>query len=1099
MNWYFNLFSYRSFVLFALKTFFISITLLSCIPSSLLGQVEICDNFQDDDGDGDIDEADSDCYIQSIGGLCEGSKGDNIFPEGNFGTVQPGDEVPPQNDSITIKRLPDGITTYDYQLSGGGGRYPNDGSYVLSNATAGMNPGNWRIDQTGQEIPKWISIEDNSADPNGYMMVVNAGYDRGSFYQAEVSGLCGGRIYEFSADIINIYSPHFAPFGNETGENHILPNIDFILAPPGIDQWRLTQWPATHSTGDIMNDGAWNTYGFSFIAPPDGETIHLVLRNNAPGGIGNDLALDNISFRLCGEPAEIDFAGTVQNNCTGVPSSMQATSFGGYSTPFYQWQISNDNGITWSDIPGANTDTYEPATIGPNDQFRLLLADTEANLTEITCRLTSNILSFNNQALEFGEVSPDTTVCEGETVQLQASGGVLYTWTPAPTLSDATIADPIASPTTETTYIVNIEDANGCVDEDTVVVTVVNKAIIDAGEDTTICRGEAIILQGTGTGASWVADPGLSDITINNPIATPLDTTEYIFQAGIGSCLVADSVTVSVLPVPVMVVNPDTTVCIGEEIQLQASGADNFFWTDFAGVESYDGPDPTIFVNESKQFEVIGYGDAGCETRDTVNITSVDRAFEDVPYINEACVGQEIRMYTSGDFLYEWSTGETGDSLNIIPSDTLTRRYWLIPYTAGGCVGDTVPFTVRGITSPIVDMFTDNGDSSVCAGESLQLFADGGTIYRWVKGSNISDPFISDPFISPVADEYYVVEVENNIGCASVDSILISVTAPPEITVSSDTSICEGTETQLIATGALSYFWTSASDSDTFSIPRPVVLVDEDKLYRVFARDQSGCLAVDSVNVQMIPKPTEELDSLYEACIGEEIDIETSGAYTYLWSNRQRGIALSLTPEDTITEDYWVFPIDSNKCRGDTIPFSVKGILKPIASFSPVDNIEGFGPLPVQFMNESQHADLYSWDFGNAGSSTEADPLHEFLLPGEYRVILTAENLFGCSDTASFSFIEVWPPEIFFPNAFSPNGDGFNDHFKLPSAGFDQLNWAIYDRWGKQLIASFDPEFRWDGKVEGISVPEGVYVCQIEAITETGIVIQKTFSITLIR
>ena len=116
-------------------------------------------------------------------------------------------------------------------------------------------------------------------------MVVNASHEPGLFYEKEITGLCENTLYAFSADIINLIG---------TGEDMIKPDVSFLLD----DEVHYT-------TGKIQEDEEWKTYGFTFSTSPGQTSITLSLRNNAPGGIGNDLALDNISFRACGPEALI--------------------------------------------------------------------------------------------------------------------------------------------------------------------------------------------------------------------------------------------------------------------------------------------------------------------------------------------------------------------------------------------------------------------------------------------------------------------------------------------------------------------------------------------------------------------------------------------------------------------------------------------------------------------------------------------------------------------------------------------------------------------------------------------------------------------------
>ncbi|MCO6489911.1 MAG: gliding motility-associated C-terminal domain-containing protein [Phaeodactylibacter sp.] len=300
---------------------------------------------------------------------CTGNLGANIFEAGDFGAG-------PSNLILSDPGIAPG---YAYTLS----PPPEDGYYTITN-----NTGAW-----GGLYATWLPIRDNSSDPLGYMMVVNASYSAGIFYEQTVDGLCENTLYEFSADIINLIRSGVA--------GHIRPNVSFLIN----DEVR-------YSSGDIPQNNMWNTYGFTFTTEPGETSVKLTLRNNAPGGIGNDLALDNISFRACG-PAALILPAQVANICEdGSPITLEATILGDqYPDPALQWQQSFDEGATWQDIPGANGNAIQHTQLsGGYYYYRYLLANSPANLANSRCRVISNIKVVYVQP-KFHSVAD--TICEG--------------------------------------------------------------------------------------------------------------------------------------------------------------------------------------------------------------------------------------------------------------------------------------------------------------------------------------------------------------------------------------------------------------------------------------------------------------------------------------------------------------------------------------------------------------------------------------------------------------------------------------------------------------------------------------------------------------
>lgn len=297
---------------------------------------------------------------------CSGNLGENIFLDGDFG----------KGSANVLLSDPQIAPGYRYSLS----NPPQDGLYVIANST------NWPA-----LYPTWLVIKDNSSDPNGYMMVVNASFSTGVFYEKTITGLCENTLYEFSADVINLI---------KTGvTGHIEPNVSFLLN----DEIKF-------NTGNIPQSQQWNTYGFTFTTQSGQTTLKLSLRNNAPGGIGNDLALDNISFRPCGPEAFI-LPETIANICEdGNPIDLEATIVGSqYANPAFQWQSSLDGFSSWTNINGDSVYNHTDLS-GGYYHYRYLLANSPGNLSNSKCRVISNVKTVFVQP-KFYEIVD--TICEG--------------------------------------------------------------------------------------------------------------------------------------------------------------------------------------------------------------------------------------------------------------------------------------------------------------------------------------------------------------------------------------------------------------------------------------------------------------------------------------------------------------------------------------------------------------------------------------------------------------------------------------------------------------------------------------------------------------
>lgn len=266
-------------------------------------------------------------------------------------------------------RLPSGVTNMTYSET----QCPEGsdvGGYSIVH-TSGSNcfPGEWLS-----------SVGDHTGDPNGYFMLINASTPPSDFYLQSVNGLCPSTSYQFAAWVINMAS--------HSGE--ILPDITFSIEKPDgtvIESFETGNIPVT-------NPAQWNQYAFYFTTPPGTPSVVIRMRNNAPGGYGNDLAIDDITFRTSGPTVSINmtgYAGNTASFCSDPGNALQFTSTVGscYVSADYQWQVSVDNGISWNNIPGAVGPTYTDFPTGAGSNLYRLTAAQSGNIGISACRVAS--------------------------------------------------------------------------------------------------------------------------------------------------------------------------------------------------------------------------------------------------------------------------------------------------------------------------------------------------------------------------------------------------------------------------------------------------------------------------------------------------------------------------------------------------------------------------------------------------------------------------------------------------------------------------------------------------------------------------------------
>jgi gliding motility-associated-like protein len=359
------------------------------------------------------------------------------------------------------------ITFGTYSNTGGANNYvpksgytyidnscPNDGYYTITNYSSACY-GN-----------TWFTINDHTGDGGGNYMLVNASFDPGDFFLTTVTDLCPNTTYEFAAWVMNVMKPL----------QSIKPNLTFRIEQP---DGKILGF---YNTGDLnVTPGPeWKQYGFFFTTPPANATVVLRITNSAPGGYGNDLALDDITFRPCGSLITAHITNNPTdtiNICEGNTSIYNfMASAPGYISPVYHWQVSKDSGATWNDIPGASTLAYQrlPTTAG-RYWYRMTVA--EASVAGIaSCRIASTAVVINVHPKPLVDAGPDRIILTGGNATLNArveGENIKFLWSPNSYINNDTDMHPVVSPLAETKYTLSAISAFGCMNEDNVLVKVV--------------------------------------------------------------------------------------------------------------------------------------------------------------------------------------------------------------------------------------------------------------------------------------------------------------------------------------------------------------------------------------------------------------------------------------------------------------------------------------------------------------------------------------------------------------------------------------------------------------------------------------------------
>lgn len=620
------------------------------------------------------------------------------------------------------------------------------------------------------------------------------------------------------------------------------------------------------------------------------------------------------------------------------------------------------------------------------------------------------------------------SICPGENVTLNGSGGTIYSWSPGGQ-STGSIQ---VSPSSTTNYILTVTDANGCQDTDDVTVTVNPAVVADAGTNVEVCIGESVTLQANG-GNDYLWTPG--NVNTSQYNFTPAASGTYtVLVTNSFGCTGTDQVDVIVNPLPVAAFTGNNTICLGNPITLNDQSVVNtgsivsWNWTfGNGGTSSQQNPSVNYTSAGTYNIQLSVTTDAGCQ--DDIQLTQIINANPVAAFTstnvceNEPVSLSSISTISDGSALaHSWTLSDGFASANT----SFTHQF----ASAGSYTGTLIVTSVNGCTDQVTQpinvfplpqaMLTTE---PVCVNSSaiindLSMVSSGSIQYwRWDfgdgNGSNAPNPV----HIYTAEGNYRInLYIETEHGCRDSNYAFIRVMPRPIVDFVGQ-NVCFGFEVNFTnlssaATGDITQYNWAFGDGGNSNDTEPVHIYNAPGWFAVTltATSDSGCSTTRTIPnaVNIFPPPSAE----FTDNAGEASDI---------------------------------YPI-------------------------------------VNFYNQTVEPGASYWSFGDSTFSTEYSPLHQYEGPGVYEVQLVTISNNGCVDT-TVRLIEIRPTStVYIPNAFTPNGDQRNDFFQIYSSNIKSLEVAVYDRWGLKIVEWDNPSGSWDGRINGNPAQADVYVYRVVTV-----------------
>lgn len=601
----------------------------------------------------------------------------------------------------------------------------------------------------------------------------------------------------------------------------------------------------------------------------------------------------------------------------------------------YQWVLEE----------GTPTPTNNSITLTPEKDFVYKIE----SLGSGACQAEKAVAVRVDQERKLVITPPSARICAGETIEIQVTGADIYQWTPARGLSATNSGRITASPNISTTYHVQGTTSEGCVIKDSLTLEVEGgpEGLEINASTTRLCKGERINLSARGaSGYTWFPSIGLNRIDGANVIAFPEKTTTYTVNGlSPNGCQASKSIELQVHPGPRLRAAADrATICPGEEVELNASGAETYTWLGGTGLLDNNGPTVYAQPNQSTTYTVIGKAGFDCTDTARVVVDVYEASVLDLRASKSSvCIGERITLTAGGMQSYQWF--QNGSRLDLSPRTT--------EYTA--LIYDPTSIRVRGVDSRGCTVeeqrkieVTDNdvipkaafeaANPVTCAGQEVQFSSNsiGATQFFWeFPGGSPRNSTEENPTVvyntEGFYDVYLVIRSCSGEEFRAERTGYVIVGKPFEFSLSSEeVNICKGSSATVNARGAISYKWFPSEGLDKDFGNQVKVSPQRDMEYTVVAESPNGCFASKTVNVNLVKgKDPVKIDAVSPLiCEGDAISLSVNDP----------GIALEWLPEDklegnrtqtvlaspTETTLYTAIRVDADGCESrDTITVRV--------------------------------------------------------------------------------------------------------------------------------------------------------------------------------